>query len=409
MGIVVTKFGGSSVADVERMKAVAAIISAEADRGHQVVVTVSAMGKTTDKLLSMVREVTEEPEPRELDMLLSTGEQISISMLTMVLQAMGRKAVSMTGPQVGIMTDAMHNKARITEIKCERLKAALDAGNIVIVAGFQGLSEKGQITTLGRGGSDTTAVALAAALEAGRCDIYTDVEGVFTTDPRVVPEARKLDYITYDEMLELASLGAKVLHSRSVELAKNYDVPLQVLSSFTAARGTMVVKEYKGMEDIVVSGVAFNRNEAKISIVGMPDKPGMAADLFQKLGEANLEVDMIIQNVGGEGRNSISFTVAKADCAKARELATNWSKDQGALDVMTKEDIGKLAIVGVGMKSHCGVAAKMFKALADANINIEMISTSEIKVSCIIALDELDRAVKLIHKAFDLDTAPKAN
>ena len=408
MGIVVQKFGGSSVADVEKMKNVAGKIVAEVDQGHQVVVAVSAMGKTTDGLLDLVAQVTDRPDPREIDMLLSTGEQISISILTLVLQAMGRKAISMTGPQVGILTDEAHRKARIRELNSDRLKEMLDAGNIVVVAGFQGSTVDGQITTLGRGGSDTTAVALAAALEADRCDIYTDVDGVFTTDPRVEKKARKLDIVTYDEMLELASLGAKVLHSRSVELANNFNVPLQVLSSFTGEPGTMIVKEYEGMEDIVISGVAFNRGEAKVSILGIPDKPGMAAHLFSELGEAKIVVDMIIQNVGSDGRNDISFTVSTEDFQAACDLGQDFITEHGARSVQTEEHIGKVSVVGVGMKSHSGVAATMFDALAEENINIQMISTSEIKISVVIALDDIDRAVQAIHRKFELETPPVA-
>ncbi len=408
MSMIVQKYGGSSVADVERLRNVASRVIEEVERGHQVVVVVSAMGKTTDKLLAMVAEVTERPDAREVDMLLATGEQVTISMLALVLQSMGQKAVSMTGPQVGILTDSVHRKARIRSINVERMKCELDKGNVIIVAGFQGATTDGQITTLGRGGSDTTAVALAAALKADRCDIYTDVDGVYTTDPRVVGEARKLNHITYDEMLELASLGAKVLHSRSVELAKNFNVPLQVLSSFTHEPGTMVVKEYENMEDIVVSGVAFNRSEAKISILGVPDRPGMAARLFSDLGKSTLVVDMIIQNVAADGLNDISFTVHRDDITQARELAERFVKENGAKGVQTDDDIGKVSVVGVGMKSHSGVAATMFGALAKENINIEMISTSEIKISVVIRRDDIDKAVQAIHREFELQSEPQA-
>lgn len=407
MGLIVQKFGGSSVADVDRMKVVAQRIIAEVDQGHQVVVAVSAMGKTTDGLLELVAQVTDRPDPREIDMLLSTGEQVSISILSMVLHSMGRKAVSMTGPQVGILTDDAHRKARIREINDKPIRAWLDSGHIVIVAGFQGATVDGEITTLGRGGSDTTAVALAAALKADRCDIYTDVNGVYTTDPRVVKEARKLDNITYEEMLELASLGAKVLHSRSVELANNFNVPLQVLSSFTGEPGTMVVKEYDRMEDIVVSGVAFNRQEAKVSILGVPDQPGMAAQLFSRLGQANIVVDMIIQNVGSAARNDISFTVAREDLDATKDLAESFCANQSAQKVLIDKDIGKVSVVGVGMKSHSGVAASMFGALAKENINIQMIATSEIKVSVVIQADDIDRAVQAIHRTLELENDPK--
>lgn len=408
MGLVVQKFGGSSVADVEKMKNVARRVIAEKERGNRVVVAVSAMGKTTDNLLKMVAEITDRPDPREIDMLLSTGEQVSISILAMTLRSLGHHAVSMTGPQVGIITDEVHGKARIRNINADKMHKLLDEGNIVIVAGFQGSTLDGQITTLGRGGSDTTAVALAAALKADRCDIYTDVAGVYTTDPRVVPEARKLNVITYDEMLELASLGAKVLHSRSVELAKNYNVKLQVLSSFTGEPGTMVQKEYDKMEDIMVSGVAYNRGEAKISLLGIPDKPGMAAMLFQSLGEANVVVDIIIQNVASNGKNDISFTVDKNDSAKAQEVAKAFIEKHGADSMQTDNNIGKVSVVGVGMKSHSGVAATMFRALAQADINIEMISTSEIKVSVVISEKDIDKAVQAIHREFELQTEPVA-
>ncbi len=404
--MIVQKFGGSSVADVERMKNVANKVIREADNGNQVVVVVSAMGKTTDGLLALVAQITERPDAREIDMLLATGEQVSISVLAITLQSMGRKAVSMTGPQVGIVTDESHRKARIKSISAEKLRAALDAGNIVIVAGFQGSTVDGQITTLGRGGSDTTAVALAAALKADRCDIYTDVDGVYTTDPRVVKDARKLDFITYDEILEMASLGAKVLHHRSVEFAKNYNVPLQVLNSFNDNPGTMCVKEFPGMEDIVVSGVAFNRNEAKISIIGLPDKPGMAAEVFSTLGKNKIGVDIIIQNVGANGRNDISFTVGREDFNAAKELAEKIVKETGAQGVQTAENIGKVSVVGVGMKSHSGVAATMFGALAKANINIDMISTSEIRISVVIPAGDVDKAVQAIHEEFELAGAP---
>ncbi len=408
LGIIVQKYGGSSVADVERIRAVARRVMEDADAGHQVVVVVSAMGKTTDGLLKMVAEVTDRPDPREVDMLLSTGEQVTISMLAIMLQSMGRQAVSMTGPQVGIVTDNVHRRARIRSINAETMKKALNKGKIVIVAGFQGATTDGEITTLGRGGSDTTAVALAAALKADRCDIYTDVDGVYTTDPRVVPNARKLKVITYDEMLELASLGAKVLHSRSVELAKNFNVPLQVLSSFNHEPGTMVVKEFAMMEDIVVSGVAFNRNESKISLLGVPDRPGMAAKLFSALSAANVPVDMIIQNVAADGFNDISFTVNRDELSLAREATEKFKDEVGARTVLMDDGVGKVSVVGVGMKSHSGVAATMFGALAKQGINIEQISTSEIKISVMIRRDDIDRAVQAIHAEFELEHEPTA-
>lgn len=403
MAIVVQKFGGSSVADTERIRHVADIVIREKRAGKQVVVVVSAMGKTTDKLLAMAGELSEAPDPREIDMLVSTGEQVTIAMLAIAIQAKGESAISFTGPQVGIVTDNSHRKAKIVRINEEKVKRALDADKVVIVAGFQGGTVDNEVTTLGRGGSDTTAVALAAVLKAEVCDIYTDVDGVYSADPRIVPGAKKLDQISYDEMLELASLGAKVLHSRSVELAKNYDVPLQVRSSFENAPGTMVVQEEKEMEDIVVSGVAYNRGEAKISLIGVPDRPGVAAELFGIIGSNNICVDMIIQNVGESGTNDISFTVSKDDFEEALKVINKAAEELQARQVRHDKDIAKISVVGVGMKSHSGVAATMFRALAKNEINIEMISTSEIKISCIIRESDIDRAVQAIHEEFELE------
>jgi aspartate kinase len=408
LAIVVQKFGGSSVANTERIRHVADLVIREKDAGKQVVVVVSAMGKTTDNLLGMVAELSDSPDPREIDMLISTGEQVTIAMLAIAIQAKGEKAISMTGPQVGIVTDNSHRKAKIVRINDEKVRRALDAGKVVIVAGFQGSTVDNEVTTLGRGGSDTTAVALAAVHQAEVCDIYTDVDGVYSADPRIVPDARKLDQISYDEMLELASLGAKVLHSRSVELAKNYDVPLQVRSSFESVPGTMVVKEEREMEDIVVSGVAYNRGEAKISMIGVPDRPGVAADLFGILGAANICVDMIIQNVGESGTNDISFTVSKDDFDNALQVVEQAANELGARQVRHDKDIAKISVVGVGMKSHAGVAATMFRALARNSINIEMISTSEIKISCIIRESDVDRAVHAIHEEFELEEVGRA-
>lgn len=402
MGIIVQKFGGSSVADVEKIKNVARRAMREQDAGNQVVVVVSAMGKTTDKLLGMAHELNEAPSARELDMLASTGEQVSIAMLAIALHAEGRKAVSMTGPQVGILTDEIHAKAKIVRISDERLRRRLDEGNIVIVAGFQGATVNNEITTLGRGGSDTTAVALAAVLKADRCDIYTDVDGVYTCDPRIVKNARKLEAISYDEMLELATLGAKVLHNRSVEFARKYNVPLQVRSSFNDNPGTLVVKESKEMEDIVVSGVAYNRSEAKISILGLPDRPGIAADVFGALHDAHIVVDMIIQNVGHDGTNDLSFTVGRGDLREALACAEKIAEQIGARGVESAPNVAKVSVVGAGMQSHTDVAAKMFRALAEQNINIQSISTSEIKISCVIAEEDVDKAVQAIHDALDL-------
>lgn len=397
MALVVQKFGGSSVADVDKIKNVARKALREKEMGNQVVIVVSAMGKTTDGLISLAHQITNDPPAREMDMLMSTGEQVTIAVLAIALQSMGHKAISFTGPQVGIITDTVHRKARIKRINAKKIKEALDSGNIVIVAGFQGCTEDYDITTLGRGGSDTTAVALAAALKADVCDIYTDVDGVYTTDPRICPNARKLEKISYDEMLELASLGAKVLVNRSVELAKNWNVVIQVRSSFNDNPGTLVMKEDKSMEDVVVSGVAYNRNEAKISIMGVPDRPGIAAEVFGRISDSHIVVDMIIQNVGQNGRNDISFTVGKEDFVSTLKIAEALCKELSAEKVISDEKIAKVSVVGVGMKTHCGVAAKMFRALAGNGINIEMISTSEIKISCVIRESDLDKAVQAIH------------
>ncbi|MBI3735660.1 aspartate kinase [Candidatus Sumerlaeota bacterium] len=404
MALIVQKYGGSSVRDVERMREVAKRVIEEYDSGNQVVVAVSAMGKTTDNLLAMVAEITNDPPPREVDMLLATGEQISIALLSMVIISMGRKAISFTGPQVGIQTDASHRKARIKGIKGTRLKNALKEGYIAVVAGFQGETDTEEITTLGRGGSDTTAVALAAALKADRCDIFTDVEGVYTADPRIVPNARLLEKITYDEMLELASLGAKVLHSRSVELAKNFNVPLRVLSSFSRHPGTMVVEEQANMEDMVVSGIACSKNDAKLTLIGVPDKPGVAAGIFGRLGESNISVDMIIQNLGADGVNDISFTVSKEDLARAKDLTAAICKELGARSIEVEDNIAKVSVVGIGMKSHSGVAGRIFRAMAKQGINIKMIATSEISISCLIDTDKAEAAVKAIHEEFGLGT-----
>ncbi len=399
------KYGGSSVADPEKVKNIAKRVIETKKQGNDVVVVVSAMGKTTDGLLDLAHKITDDPDPREIDMLLSTGEQISIAVMAMAIHSLGELAISMTGPQVGILTDSAHRKAKIVRINENRILTELKAGKVVIAAGFQGSTVDNQITTLGRGGSDTTAVALAAVLKADVCEIYTDVDGVYTTDPRICPNARKLDRISYNEMLELASLGAKVLHSRSVELAKNFDVPLHVRSSFKNEPGTMVSKEVKDMEDIVVSGVAYNKGEAKVSMVGVPDKPGIAAEIFGTLANNNIIVDMIIQNIAENGLNDISFTVSKEDLKQTIKTAKELSNKLGAKDVVSDEKIAKVSVVGVGMKSHSGVAAKMFNALAKNNINIESISTSEIKISCIIREEDCDKAVVAIHSEFELANA----
>lgn len=402
MALIVQKFGGSSVADAERIRHVAQLVIEEKERGHQVVVAVSAMGKTTNNLIAMAKQIMSDPPAREMDMLMATGEQISIAMLAITLHAMGHKAISFTGPQVGIKTDSLYGRARIVGINDAKLRDALAEGQVVIVAGFQGVTGDLEITTLGRGGSDTTAVALAAALNADRCDIYTDVDGVYTADPRAVPGARRLASITYDEMLELASVGAKVLHSRSVELAKIYNVPLRVLSSFEPGPGTMIVQEYENMEKFVVSGVAIDETESQISILGVPDKPGVAATIFKRIAEAGISVDMIIQDVGVDGLNDIAFTVDNEDFKTAKQLTEQLCEEMGAKGVVTEKDIAKISVVGVGMKSHSGVAAKLFGALASADIGIKSITTSEICVSCLIDMASAKKAANAIHDAFGL-------
>lgn len=397
MALLVQKFGGSSVADVERLNRVAKRVADSADQGNQIVVVVSAMGKTTDDLVALAKEVNADPNDREYDMLLASGEQISISVLAMALHALGKGAVAMTGPQAGIQTDASHVKAKITHIEPERLQAELAKGNIVIVAGFQGINPNNDIATLGRGGSDLSAVALAAALNADRCQIFTDVDGVYTADPRVVKDARKLDVISYDEMLELASLGARVLQSRSVEFAKKFGVEIEVLTSFEVKPGT-VVKQEEAMESVAVRGVASDENQAKVTVRTLPDKPGAAAELFQKVAEAGINVDVIVQNMSEDGATDISFTVEKDDLTKTKSVL-------GTKGVLYDESIAKVSVVGIGMRSHTGVAFRMFQALADNDINIEMISTSEIKVSVVIQQEQADLALQKLHAAFDLDQA----
>ena len=404
MALVVQKFGGSSVADAARIKRVAGIVAGERKKGNDVVVVVSAMGKTTDSLVALAKEITPAPSEREMDMLLATGEQISIALLAMALHHIGMDAVSFTGAQVGILTDSSHTKARIVEINGECIFRALKEGKIVIVAGFQGVDAEENITTLGRGGSDTTAVAIAAAIKADVCDIYTDVDGVYTADPRVVKTARKLDVITYDEMLELASAGAKVMHSRSIEFAKKYGIVVHVRTSFEpGVIGTFIQEEGDlKMENPIIRGVTANKNEAKVSILGVPDQPGIASRLFQALAEANINVDMIIQNISAHGATDISFTVGKEDLRKAIAVSDKIIKPLGAQGLTHDEKISKISIVGVGMKSHSGVAAKMFKALSEKKINIQMISTSEIKISVVIDQEHSDEAVVALHDAFEL-------
>ncbi len=405
MALYVQKFGGSSVADAECMQRVAQRVYDTQQAGHRVVVVLSAMGKTTDNLINLSKQVNPQPDEREMDMLLATGEQVSVAILAMALHAMGAEAVSMTGPQAGIATDSAHTKAKIMGINPERVIENLDKGRIVIVCGFQGLAPSMDVATLGRGGSDTTAVALAAALKADRCQIFTDVDGVYTADPRTVSEARKLPVIAYDEMLELASLGAKVLQSRSVEFAKKYGVELEVLTSFDRIPGTIVKEEVDDMEQIVVRGVAADKNQAKVTIQRVPDQPGVAARLFQELAAANVNVDMIVQNVSEHGITDISFTVPRDEVNRTRSTVDKLLESLGAAGATYDVDIAKISIVGVGMRSHSGVAYRMFEALSNNKINVEMISTSEIKISVVIRSAYADQAVQVLHKAFELDQA----
>jgi len=402
MALVVQKFGGTSVGTVERIKHVAALIARSRQAGDAVVVVVSAMSGETDRLLKLAHELAPFPDEREMDMLLSTGERVTIALLAMALRAMGLDARSYTGRQVGIMTDSTHTRARIERITAERIKEALDQGIIPVVAGFQGINENNDVTTLGRGGSDLTAVALAAALHAEQCLIYTDVEGIFTADPNIVPSARKLEKVSYEEMLELASLGAKVLQSRSVEFAAKYEVPVIVKSTFKEGEGTLVTKEDRDMEQVMVSGVTGDRNQAKITFIGVPDHPGIASRIFGPIGSANILVDMIIQNVGQGDLTDLSFTIPRGDLHKAVDLSNRIAKDIGARSVELKDKIAKVSLVGVGMRSHSGVAARMFETLAAKGINIMMISTSEIKISCVIEEQHLEPAIQALHQAFEL-------
>ncbi len=400
--LVVQKYGGSSVANPHRIRRVARRVVEMHRQGHQVVVVVSAMGDTTDELIELVKEITNDPPKREMDMLLSTGEQVSIALLAMAIKSLGEDVISLTGPQVGIKTDSIHSKAKIIDIDPARLQQELNQDKIVVVAGFQGINKENDITTLGRGGSDTTAVALAASMRADLCEIYTDVDGVYTTDPRMVPEARKLDAITYDEMLELAHLGAQVLHPRAVECAKLYNIPIHVRSSFNHNLGT-IVKEVNDMEkDMVVTGVAYDLNVTKIGIFDVPDKPGIAYKIFNALAEENVNVDMIIQSAMRNQVNSISFTVSQSDLKQALNVVETIKDQIGYKGYTHDQDVAKVSIVGAGMVSNPGVAAMMFQALADENINIEMITTSDIKVSCIIKKELAEKAVKALHDKFGL-------
>ena len=408
MALIVQKYGGTSVGSVERIRRVAEKVARTRDEGHDVVVVVSAMSGETNRLLSLAREISERPDPRELDVLLSTGEQVTIALLSMALQSIGRPARSFTGAQVRILTDDAHTKARIQAIDDARIRAQLAEGRVVVVAGFQGVDDHGNITTLGRGGSDTTAVALAAALKADECQIYTDVDGVYTTDPRVEPKARRLDVITYEEMLEMASLGAKVLQIRSVEFASKYEVPLRVLSSFEDGPGTLITSEDQVMEKPLISGIAFNRDEAKLTVMGVPDQPGVASRILGPIGQANIEVDMIIQNVGADGTTDFTFTVHRNDYPRAMEILQGVARELGAREVSGDDRIVKVSLVGVGMRSHAGIASRMFDALAAEGINIRMISTSEIKISVVVDEKYLELAVRTLHEAFELERVPAA-
>jgi len=403
MALIVQKFGGTSVGTPDRIKNVARRVSAYRAKGDQVVVVVSAMSGVTDNLIKLAKEIMPLPSEREMDMLLATGEQTTIALTAMALHSMNIPAVSLTGSQAGIVTDDVHTKAKINKIEPKQVHAQLDAGNVVIVAGFQGQTAAGHITTLGRGGSDLTAIALAAALKADLCQIYTDVDGVYTADPRIVPNARKLDEISFDEMLELASLGAKVMQSRSVEFAKKYGVVFEVRSSLNDNPGTIVKEETRNMEDVVIRGVSLDKNQAKVTLVAVPDQPGVAASIFKAIGDAAINVDMIVQNIShntGKPTTDISFTMDKPDLLKARKVIEVLKDKIGFADAIADENIGKLSIVGVGMKSHSGVAAKMFETLAHEGVNIGMISTSEIKISVVIDLAKGEQAMKAIHAAF---------
>lgn len=402
MALIVQKYGGTSVGNPDRIKNVAARVAKHRAKGDQIVVVVSAMSGVTDGLIKLAKEIMPLPTEREMDMLLATGEQTTIALAAMALHSLNVPAASLTGAQAGIVTDGVHTKAKIANIDPSEVHKLLDAGNVVIVAGFQGQTRDGAITTLGRGGSDLTAIALAAALKADLCQIYTDVDGVYTTDPRIVPNAKKLAEISYDEMLELASLGAKVMQSRSVEFAKKFGVVFEVRSSLNDNPGTLVKEETANMESVVIRGVALDKNQAKVTLAQVPDKPGAAARIFKAIGDAAINVDMIVQTAshGASGSTDISFTTDKADLLKARKVLDTIQADSGFKEVIADEKIGKLSIVGVGMRSHTGVAAKLFETLATSGINIDMISTSEIKISVIISLDKGEQAVKAVHAAF---------
>ena len=405
MALIVQKYGGTSVGSIERIEAVAERVAKHHTAGDQLIVVVSAMSGETNRLLGLAGEISKTPDPRELDMLVSTGEQVSMALLAMALHKRGIGAISLKGSQVAIKTDSFHSKARIKDIDATRLHTELAGGKVVIVAGFQGVDEQGETTTLGRGGSDTSAVALAAAVKAAECQIYTDVDGVYTTDPRVVDGAQRLDSITFEEMLEMASMGSKVLHLRSVEFAGKYGIPLRVLSSFKEGPGTLISvdNEESLMEAPTIAGIAFNRDEAKLTIVGVPDTPGIAYQILGPIGDANIEVDVILQNVGDEGKTDFTFTVSRNDLTRAEAILDAHISELGAMEWRSDSRIAKVSVVGVGMRSHSGVAATMFRALSEVGVNIQMISTSEIKISVIIEEKFLELAVRALHSAFGLD------
>jgi aspartate kinase len=407
MSLIVQKFGGTSVGSIERIGQVAEKVARFRQEGHDVVVVVSAMSGETNRLIALAHEIQERPVPREMDVLISTGEQVTTALLSMSLNKLGVKAKSYNGSQVRILTDDSHTKARIREIDDKRLRASLEEGYVIVVAGFQGVDEHGNITTLGRGGSDTTAVALAAALKADECQIYTDVDGVYTTDPRVVDGARRLDQITFEEMLEMASMGSKVLQIRAVEFAGKYQVPLRVLHSFEEGPGTLItLEDANKMETPTIAGIAFNRDEAKLTILGVPDQPGVAYKILGPIGEANIEVDVIVQNSAEDNTTDFSFTVSRSELSRAEEVLRGVAEKIGAREVRSDNKIAKVSVVGVGMRSHAGVASQMFAALADVSINIQMITTSEIKISVIIEEKFLELAVRSLHSSFGLDTEP---
>ena len=408
MSLIVQKFGGTSVGDAERIKNVASRIAKSCADGNTIVVVLSAMSGETDRLLSLAKSIVSDPRGRETDVLLSTGEQVSIALLSMALEELGVPAVSFTGPQVKILTDNVYNKARIEDIDSTRLRATLNDGKVAVVAGFQGVDSEGNITTLGRGGSDTTAVALAAALEADECQIYTDVDGVYTTDPRIVPEARRLSQVTYEEMLEMASLGAKVLQIRAVEFASKYKVKLRVLSSFCDGIGTLITTEENIMEEALISGVTLNRNEAQVMMVGVPDRPGVASSILGPVADANIEVDMIVQNSAADGATDFTFTVSRDDYDLTLKILNEIAETLSAREVRGDRNIVKLSIVGVGMRSHAGIASRMFKALSKENINILMISTSEIKISIVVDQKYSELGVRVLHSEFGLSEASGA-